>query len=283
MIRCVDVHKSYTLGDRHVPALRGVDLVIERSGFYGIMGQSGSGKTTLLHLLAALDKPDRGQITVADHALHELGEREATRFRRTQIGVVFQQFNLIPTLTALENVELPGMLASAERGWLRDRAHALLDELGLADRGGHRPDALSGGEQQRVAIARALLYSPPVILADEPTGNLDSASSDRLWAQLAQLASEVNHMAHMVKTLQDERVESERLAAVGSMVRRIAHNIRNPLAGIRGLAEITRNELAQDEELRENQTRIVAAVDRFERWLKQLLDATRPQIGRAHV
>lgn len=190
MIRCVDVHKSYDLGDRHVPALRGVDLVIERSGFYGIMGQSGSGKTTLLHLLASLDKPDRGEIFVADHALHELGERAATRFRRTQIGVIFQQFNLIPTLTAVENIELPGMLAGADRGWLRDRAHTLLVEMGLADRARHRPDALSGGEQQRVAIARALLYSPPVILADEPTGNLDSASSDRLWTQLAQLACE---------------------------------------------------------------------------------------------
>ena len=189
MIRCAGVHKSYEAGSRRIAALRGVDLDIGGAGFYAIMGQSGSGKSTLLHLLAALDRPDSGEVHVAGRALHTLDERAATMFRRREIGIVFQQFNLIPTLTARENIELPGMLAGEERGWLSRRSAELLERLGVADRGTHRPDALSGGEQQRVAIARALLYSPKVLFADEPTGNLDSASADRLWRLLGELAA----------------------------------------------------------------------------------------------
>lgn len=170
--------------------LRGVDLEIESPGFYGIMGQSGSGKSTLLHLLAALDAPDTGEIEIAGKPIHSMSERDATTFRRKGLGIVFQSFNLIPTLTASENVELPGLLAGDDKAWLRERSGELLDLLGLADRGKHRPEAMSGGEQQRVAIARSLLYSPPVLLADEPTGNLDSANSDRLWKLLGRVADE---------------------------------------------------------------------------------------------
>ncbi len=190
MLRCVNVHKSYVLGGRKVPALRGVDLSISEPGYYAIMGQSGSGKSTLLHLLAALDRPDSGEIYLAGRAIHALTEREATLRRRREIGIVFQQFNLIPTLTARENVELPGSLAGDDPGPLGKRSRELLDRLGLGDRADHRPDALSGGEQQRVAIARALLFSPPVLFADEPTGNLDSASSHKLWSVLGEIASE---------------------------------------------------------------------------------------------
>jgi putative ABC transport system ATP-binding protein len=190
MIRCSGVHKSYHLGSEIVHALRGVDLAIAEPGFYGIMGQSGSGKSTLLHLLAALDRPDEGEIEIAGRQIHRLSERDATGFRRTGLGIVFQQFNLIPTLTARENIELPGMLAGDEAQTLRRRSDALLERLGLENRSNHRPEALSGGEQQRVAIARALLYSPPVLLADEPTGNLDSANSRRLWALLGEIARE---------------------------------------------------------------------------------------------
>jgi putative ABC transport system ATP-binding protein len=188
MIRCVNVHKAYSTADRRVQALRGVDLTIDEPGFYAIMGASGSGKSTLLHLLGGLDRPDQGELTVSGEPLHAMDERALTLFRRTKIGIVFQQFNLIPTLTARENVELPGMLAGDDRSSLRKRSEELLDRLGVLERAGHRPDALSGGEQQRVAIARALLYSPGVLLADEPTGNLDSASSAKLWALLADLA-----------------------------------------------------------------------------------------------
>ena len=190
MLRCIHVHKSYRLGGRLIPALRGVNLDIPEPGYYAIMGQSGSGKSTLLHLLAALDRPDRGEIHLAGRAIHTLGEREATLLRRKEIGIVFQQFNLIPTLTARENVELPGSLAGDDVRTLEKRSRELLERLGLGDRADHRPDALSGGEQQRVAIARALLYSPPVLFADEPTGNLDSASSHKLWSVLGEIAHE---------------------------------------------------------------------------------------------
>jgi len=190
MIRCQDVHKTYKSGGSGVHALRGVDLEIDQPGFYAIMGRSGSGKTTLLHLLAALDRPDSGTIQLNGSAVETLNDRQATLYRRTQLGIVFQQFNLISTLTAKENVELPGLLAGKDEKWLGERAMSLLEELGVGDRASHRPDAMSGGEQQRVAIARAILFSPPIVLADEPTGALDSASADRLWKLLADLANE---------------------------------------------------------------------------------------------
>jgi putative ABC transport system ATP-binding protein len=190
VIRCVAVRKSYKGSGETVEALRGVDLVINEPGYYAIMGQSGSGKSTLLHLLAALDPPDSGELHVGGQAIHALSEREATTYRRTQIGIVFQQFNLIPTLTAIENVELPGVLAGRPGAQLRTRAAELLEMLGLSSRSDHRPDALSGGEQQRVAIARALLFKPPVVFADEPTGNLDSANAERLWKLLGDIAAE---------------------------------------------------------------------------------------------
>jgi len=190
LIDCANVHKSYRLGGREVSALRGVSLHIDRPGFYGIMGASGSGKSTLLHLMAALDCPDDGEIQVAGERVDLFDEKAATAFRRTKIGIVFQQFNLIPTLSARENVELPGTLAGTDPAWLGERSAALLTRLGLGERADHRPDALSGGEQQRVAIARALLFSPPVLFADEPTGNLDSQSSATLWRVLGELAAE---------------------------------------------------------------------------------------------
>ena len=236
MIECVDVHKSYRLAHGEVAALRGIDLRIDEPGFYAIMGHSGSGKSTLLHLLAALDRPDRGTISIGGKSTHELNDREATEFRRRGVGIIFQQFNLIPTLTATENVELPGMLAGESQSWLRARASVLLGELGLAERADHRPEALSGGEQQRVAIARSLLYSPPVVLADEPTGALDSVNAEKLWRLLGRVASEkrvivvmVTHepsaAAHCRETwvLRDGRVvgriESEGLDASGVAAR----------------------------------------------------------------
>lgn len=190
MITCSQVRKSYRQGGESVEALRGVNLRIDLPGFYGIMGASGSGKSTLLHLLAGLDQPDSGELTVSGTRLLSLSERDLTLFRRTKVGIIFQQFNLIPTLTASENVELPGVLAGEDSAKLRKRSTELLEILGVGHRLTHRPDSLSGGEQQRVAIARALLFRPGVILADEPTGNLDSASSRKLWALLRDVAAE---------------------------------------------------------------------------------------------
>lgn len=198
MIRCQDVSKVYESGGRRVMALQSLTLEIGEPGFYAIMGQSGSGKSTLLHLLAALDKPDTGSMQVAGKALERFGEAEATEYRRSTVGMVFQSFNLIPTLTAVENVELPGLLAGKPPAKLRARSTELLTRLGIAERAHHRPDAMSGGEQQRVAIARSLLLSPPVLLADEPTGNLDSASSELLWSLLGDVARDFSVTIVMV-------------------------------------------------------------------------------------
>ena len=189
-IRCTGLHKRYRLGERTVHALRGLSLEIPGPGFFAIMGQSGSGKSTLLHLLAAMDTPDEGSIEVAGVRVDQLAERGADAYRRQSIGIIFQQFNLIPTLTARENVELPGSLAGKRPRELRERSMALLERLGVAPRADHRPDALSGGEQQRVAIARALLFAPRVILADEPTGALDSQTSEKLWGLLGEVPLE---------------------------------------------------------------------------------------------
>jgi putative ABC transport system ATP-binding protein len=190
MIRCVDVHKSYATGGHQVAALRGVDMNIDEPGFYAVMGASGSGKSTLLHLLSALDTPDAGEVHIAGERIDQLDDRALTRFRRRGVGVVFQSYNLIPTLTARENVELPGVIAGEPASRLRKRSAELLEALGVAERADHRPEAMSGGEQQRVAIARSLVFDPPVLLADEPTGNLDSRSSDRLWRLLGDLAGQ---------------------------------------------------------------------------------------------
>ena len=192
------VRKTYRTGERPVEALRGASLEIREPGFYGIMGSSGSGKSTLLYLLAGLDRPDSGEIEVAGARIDQMNERELTLHRRKRIGVVFQQYNLLPTLNAIDNVMLPGILDGAARGPLEKRARELLGTLGLADRATHRPEALSGGEQQRVAIARALLFEPSVLFADEPTGALDSANSERMWKMLDALAHERQMVVLMV-------------------------------------------------------------------------------------
>jgi putative ABC transport system ATP-binding protein len=189
-VRAEGVHKTYSLGPRKVHALRGIDLHIDQPGFYGIMGPSGSGKSTLLHLLAALDSPDRGSLHVAGKRLDTMNESQLTMFRRHSIGIVFQQFNLISTLSALDNVTLPAMLDSMPRRERDARGMALLDSLGMSQRAKHRPDALSGGEQQRIAIARSLMFEPSILLADEPTGNLDSATSTQVWSLLSELAQQ---------------------------------------------------------------------------------------------
>ncbi len=193
-----DLAKRYEVGGRRIDALRGVDLMIDQPGFYGVMGASGSGKSTLLHLLAGLDNADEGTMLVGETAVNELDEQALTLYRRRRVGVIFQKFNLLPTLTALENVVLPGVLEKLPPSELDARGRSLLEDMGLSERADHRPDALSGGEQQRVAIARALFFSPGILLADEPTGNLDMVSSDRLWSVLERLAGERKMIVLMV-------------------------------------------------------------------------------------
>jgi putative ABC transport system ATP-binding protein len=182
-----DLAKVYGTGDTAVHALDGVSLAIERGESVAIMGPSGSGKSTLLHLLGALDTPTSGEIELAGERYDGLGEGELTRLRRDRIGFVFQFFNLLPSLTASENVLLPALIAGRRDQATRDRARTLLERVGLEARADHLPGELSGGEQQRVSIARALLTQPEIVLADEPTGNLDTRSSEGVLELLREL------------------------------------------------------------------------------------------------
>ena len=169
--------KTYETGGAKVLGLRGVDLSIERGEFVAIMGPSGCGKSTLLNLLAGLDRPTAGEVWLDGKRIDGLSETDLARLRRRKVGFVFQFFNLVPTLSAVENVELPLLLVGRRRREARRSANELLSDLGIAERQGAAPVELSGGQQQRVALARALANSPDVVLADEPTGNLDSASA----------------------------------------------------------------------------------------------------------
>ncbi|VVM05620.1 ABC transporter ATP-binding protein [Methylacidimicrobium tartarophylax] len=171
------VSKSYGSGENATCALRSVSLEIEEGEFVALVGPSGCGKSSLLHLLAGIDRPSEGKVVVLGESLAALEERKLTEMRLRKIGIVFQFFNLLPTLTAEENVELPGLLGGMSPKEARQRARALLEEVGLAHRSRHPPEQMSGGEMQRVAVARALLLEPGLVLADEPTGNLDSEAS----------------------------------------------------------------------------------------------------------
>ncbi len=180
MMELQDVAKSYPQGRRVVHALRGVSLKISAGEFVSIVGPSGSGKSTLMHLLGALDVPTSGRVWFDGRDLETMSDGERSLLRRNRIGFIFQFFNLLPTLTAVENVSLPLMLGGAPRKQSRDKALAGLQQVGLAERAGHFPEELSGGEMQRVAIARALVTEPEAILCDEPTGNLDSVTSKEI-------------------------------------------------------------------------------------------------------
>lgn len=179
--------RSFEEGGRVRPVLNAVDAVIAQGAFVVLLGRSGSGKSTLLNLVAGLDAPDSGHIEVAGVPISELGERERTLFRRTNIGFVYQFFNLISTLDVLENVRLPLELAGATEAVAGRAAMEMLEAVGLADRAGAMPDRLSGGEQQRVAIARALVAQPRLVLADEPTGNLDAETGEVVLELLLRL------------------------------------------------------------------------------------------------
>ncbi|MFN2432827.1 MAG: ABC transporter ATP-binding protein [Gemmatimonadota bacterium] len=188
MIRVEDVHKSFGEPGRAIAVLRGLDLDVGAGEFVALVGRSGSGKSTLLNLVAGLEVADRGRIQVDGTDLAALDDTRRTLFRRDHVGIVFQFFNLLPVLSALDNVALPAHLAGRPRREVERRALALLERFELAGRAAAFPDELSGGEQQRVATARALMNDPRLILADEPTGNLDSASGERTLDLLADLS-----------------------------------------------------------------------------------------------
>jgi len=215
--------KTYTLGKLKVQALNGINLRVKKGEFVAIMGSSGSGKTTLLNLIGTLDTPTEGSIILDQEDLSKLREADKDRIRRNEIGFIYQFYNLIPVLSARENIELPMDLANVERKKSKERTDQLLKMVGLSDRADHRPDELSGGEQQRVAIARALANHPSLILADEPTGDLDTRTGQEVIGKLKELCKDegvtvimVTHdpvaaeFADRIIRMRDGRIQGER-------------------------------------------------------------------------
>jgi len=211
IIELRNVWKIYRIGSVEYQALRGVNLSIDRGSFISIVGPSGSGKSTLLHLIGALDKPSKGEIYVDGIEISRLGDNKLAEFRNKTIGFVFQLYNLIPYLSAIENVEMPMMVSSISKDERRKRAKWLLEQLGLGDNIWKRPTELSGGEQQRVAIARALANNPKIILADEPTGNLDTSNSKIVVSLLKKINREMGVTIIVVTHNMEVAYETDRI------------------------------------------------------------------------
>ena len=198
LISLTDIVKTYRRGPQMVPVLAGLSFAIAEGEFLALMGPSGSGKSTLLNLIAGIDRPDSGQLLVAEQDIGRLSEAELADWRARHVGFIFQFYNLMPVLTAQENVELPLLLKNLSRRERRERASTALAMVGLGDRLDHRPNELSGGQQQRVAIARALITDPTLIVADEPTGDLDRESADDILHLLQRLNRELGKTIVMV-------------------------------------------------------------------------------------
>lgn len=198
ILETIALTKQYQMGEIRVDALCGVDLSIQKGEFVAVMGPSGSGKSTLLHLMGGLDTPTSGEVILAGQALSKLSDDELTRLRRRKMGFIFQFYNLLPTLTATENIALPLLIDGQPLRRYRERLDDLLERVGLQDRSKHRPDQLSGGQQQRVAIARAFINKPEIVLADEPTGNLDSRSGTAILELLQRACQDLDSTIVMV-------------------------------------------------------------------------------------
>jgi len=210
MIRCIDVRKVYRQGKNEIIALDGVSLDIAKGQFAVIMGPSGSGKSTLLHLIGGLDRPTSGELLVDQRLVGQMADDQVTLFRRTRIGFIFQFFNLLPTLSALENVTLPFVLDGRSKEEAEQRAKILLDKVGLENRKDHLPEEMSGGEIQRIAVARALAFDPPILLADEPTGNLDSKTGGSILSLLRDINREAACTIVMVTHSQEAACYGDR-------------------------------------------------------------------------
>jgi len=226
IIQTQNLTKEYRMGAVTVTALAGVDFQVERGEFVAIMGPSGSGKSTLLHLLGGLDKPTEGEILLNGQPLASLGDDEITRLRRRKVGFIFQFYNLLPTLTAAENVALPLMIDGQNLNRRQDEILSLMKLVGLEERLQHKPDQLSGGQQQRVAVARAFVNQPEIVLADEPTGNLDSRSGTAILELLRRTCQELN--ATIVMVTHDPRAASFASRVVflkdGEIVHQLCHD-----------------------------------------------------------
>jgi len=221
VIRTYDLWKTYVMGDQTINAVSGVDIEIHRGEYVAIMGPSGSGKSTLMNLIGCLDSPTRGEYFINGRLVSSMSDDELARIRNKEIGFVFQTFNLLPRATSLHNVELPLIYNGTPPDQRLERARAALKQVDLEDRMNHRPNELSGGQRQRVAVARALVNNPSILLADEPTGNLDTATGNEIMALFARLHNEGNTIvlvthehdialhAHRVIHVRDGKVEKD--------------------------------------------------------------------------
>ena len=198
VIRVKDLYKVYRVGDSKVKALNGVDFTIQKGEFCSIVGTSGSGKSTLLNMLAGLEKPTKGQIVIAGEHIEKKSENQLVKFRREHIGFIFQSFNLLPALSAVENVAVPITFQGMDKAKRLEKASQVLDLVGLSKHKNHKPTQMSGGQQQRVGIARALVVNPQIIFADEPTGNLDSHTSAEVMELIRKIIHEQNQTLVMV-------------------------------------------------------------------------------------
>jgi len=212
IIEVQDVHKSYGQGSTRVAALDGVDMIVEKGEFVAVMGPSGSGKSTLLNLIGGLDTPDSGRVVIGGEDLSVMGDKSLSRLRRRRIGLVFQLFNLLPILSAEENVALPLLIDGLGEEEAMARAAAVIKLVGIENRKTHRPSELSGGEQQRVSLARALVADPVILLADEPTGNLDTAAGLKVMELLRYLCDEHEQTILMVTHDDDAAAVADRLS-----------------------------------------------------------------------
>ncbi|MFQ5926851.1 MAG: ABC transporter ATP-binding protein [Terriglobia bacterium] len=238
VIRIEDVHKVYDLGEVKVPALRGISLALEPREFVAIMGASGSGKSTLMNIIGCLDRPSAGHYYLEGSDVSQLDTHARARIRNRKIGFVFQQFNLLARTTALENIELPTLYAGLSAEERHEQGHAVLALVGLDGRGNHLPSQLSGGEQQRVAIARALINHPSILLADEPTGNLDSRTSVEIMDLLERLNREQDLLVVLVTHEPDIAAYARRIVLVrdGRILRDIqVHDRQQAYAAVKDL------------------------------------------------
>ena len=226
IVRATGIHKTYDTGKVQVNALRGVDLSVRRGEMVAIMGPSGCGKTTMLNCLSGLDEVDSGQVTIDGVVLHDLPDDERSDYRARNMGFVFQLYNLLPVLSSVENVEMPLLLSGVPATDARRRSVAMLDRVGLADRANHLPGELSGGQRQRVTIARALINQPSIIWADEPTGDLDSETTNEIMDLIIELnranqqsfilvthSEEVGRMAHRIVRMRDGSIVNDGLSS----------------------------------------------------------------------
>jgi len=227
-VRCIDLCKTYRQGEIEVKGLDHVDLEIDEGGFVCLSAPSGGGKTTLLNSIGGLDRPDSGEIWIAGKRIDDLGKGDLARMRLNHIGFVFQAYNLIPVLTARENVEFVMQVQGVAAAERRERALAILEEVGLAGLGDRRPAQMSGGQQQRVAVARAIVSRPALVLADEPTANLDSHTSDQLMELFVELNT--RHKTTFVIATHDQRVMEYARRLIRMLDGRIVGDIRQEAA-----------------------------------------------------